>query len=121
MWFFNFRSSKTRLRLNPPKVTVLTVNQYVTRKVINFHTNNSIPRYMTTNKVHDSYIILQHLNPSSHHPHIHPRFHPHIHGQKIQNSVLASIVKVFGLSIQRPKIVKLGNAEKSALKPHIIK
>src|SRR5436189_4091799 len=81
MWFFNFRSSKTRLRLNPPKVTVLTVNQYVTRKVINFHTNNSIPRYMTTNKVHDSYIILQHLNPSSHHPRIHPYFRPRIHGQ----------------------------------------
>ena len=25
MWFFNFRSSKICLRLNPPKVTVLTV------------------------------------------------------------------------------------------------
>ena len=27
MWFFNFRSSKISLRLNPPKVTVLTVQQ----------------------------------------------------------------------------------------------
>ena len=36
------------------------------------------------------YIIPQHLNPSSRHPRIHPR----------------SIVKAFGLSIQRPKIVE---------------
>ena len=39
----------------------------------------------------------------------------------ILTSVLASIVKAFSLSIQRPKIVELGNAEKSVLKPHTIK